>query len=51
MLARTKQALYAALAERLQMECGLRGQDLMSGNGKEDWGFGEGRAQFLVVDV
>lgn len=43
----TKQALYAAWAERLQMECGLRGKDLIvmvSGNGKEDlevWG-GEG---------
>lgn len=26
------------------------GQDLMSGNGKEDWSFGEGRARFLVGD-
>lgn len=36
------------------MECGLRGQDLIvtvSGNGKEDWSFGEGRAQFLVGDL
>lgn len=29
--------LYAALAERLQMECGLRGQDLIvMVSGKED---------------
>lgn len=52
--AKTKQALYAALAHRLKEECGLGGNDLIvtcSQNEKEDWSFGYGRAQFLTGEL
>lgn len=52
--AKTKQALYAALAERLKAECGVDGNDLIisvSRNEKEDWSFGNGRAQFLTGEL
>ena len=52
--AETKQKFYAALAERLNTECGLRGEDLivtMSANTPEDWSFGFGRAQFLTGEL
>lgn len=52
--AKTKQALYAALADRLKAECGLDGNDLIvtvSRNEKEDWSFGNGKAQFLTGDL
>ncbi|WP_240613253.1 tautomerase family protein [Brachybacterium endophyticum] len=46
-----KQAIYARLAERLG-EAGLvRPEDLIvsvAENGREDWSFGHGRAQFLT---
>jgi phenylpyruvate tautomerase PptA (4-oxalocrotonate tautomerase family) len=48
--AEQKQAAYARLAERLSAECGVKPTDLIVsvvGNGREDWSFGEGRAQFL----
>ena len=38
------------LASALAQETGLRGEDLIvtcNSNEKEDWSFGEGRAQFL----
>ena len=52
--AKVKQALYAALADRLKAECGLDGNDLIvtvSRNEKEDWSFGNGKAQFLTGDL
>ena len=52
--AKTKEALYAALADRLKAECGLDGNDLIvtvSRNEKEDWSFGNGEAQFLTGDL
>jgi len=52
--AATKQKLYGAIAERLQEECGLAGDDLfisVNRNEKEDWSIGRGRATFLVGDV
>ncbi|SMQ49278.1 unnamed protein product [Zymoseptoria tritici ST99CH_1A5] len=52
--AETKQALYAALAEQLKKECGVEGNDLIvtvSRNEKEDWSFGNGRAQFLTGEL
>jgi hypothetical protein len=52
--AATKQATYAALSEALGREAGLRGEDLIvscSGNTKEDWSFGFGRAQFLTGEL
>lgn len=49
-----KQAVYAALAERLG-EAGLvRPEDLVVSvveNGREDWSFGHGRAQFLTGEL
>ncbi|KQQ43058.1 tautomerase family protein [Nocardioides sp. Leaf307] len=48
--AEQKQALYRALADRLEEHCAVSPQDLIvsvSANEKEDWSFGEGRAQFL----
>ena len=45
-----KEASFAALAKRLQAECGVQGYDLIiavSGNLQEDWSFGYGEAQFL----
>ncbi|KXT15359.1 hypothetical protein AC579_2208 [Pseudocercospora musae] len=52
--AKTKQALYAALAEKLKEKCGLDGQDLIvtvSRNEMEDWSFGHGSAQFLTGEL
>ncbi|KAK4954498.1 hypothetical protein LTR10_007929 [Elasticomyces elasticus] len=46
-----KQTTYAALAERLGTECGVKGNDLIiscSENKREDWSFGRGEAQFLT---
>lgn len=45
-----KQALYRALATRLEESCGIASTDLIVSvveNQREDWSFGEGRAQFL----
>lgn len=52
--AKVKQATYAALAERLEAECGLKGSDLIIScveNKPEDWSFGNGRAQFLTKEL
>ncbi|KAL7948824.1 Tautomerase/MIF superfamily [Trichoderma barbatum] len=49
-----KMAMYAALGERLEKECGLKGSDLLisvTPNTKEDWSFGYGRAQFLTGEL
>ncbi|KAK7728064.1 hypothetical protein SLS57_002534 [Botryosphaeria dothidea] len=49
-----KQAVYAALAERLEKECGVPGSDLIvsvAANTREDWSFGLGRAQFLTGEL
>lgn len=49
-----KQALYRTLAERLEQRCGLAPSDLIvavSGNGRDDWSFGLGRAQFVEGDL
>ncbi|MCW2848811.1 MAG: 4-oxalocrotonate tautomerase [Marmoricola sp.] len=46
-----KQALYAALAERLEERAGVRPEDLVVSvvaAEREDWSFGMGRAQFLT---
>jgi phenylpyruvate tautomerase PptA (4-oxalocrotonate tautomerase family) len=45
-----KQAAYEQLAKRLDAECGVAPTDLIisvTANGREDWSFGLGRAQFL----
>lgn len=52
--AKTKQVLYAKLAEELKKETGLEGGDLIvtvSRNEKEDWSFGNGVAQFMSGDL
>lgn len=49
-----KQALYARLAHRLEADCGVAPTDLVvsvAANGREDWSFGLGRAQFLEGDL
>ncbi|GAB7343035.1 hypothetical protein MBLNU457_g1124t1 [Dothideomycetes sp. NU457] len=49
--AQNKQELYAALADRLAADCGLKKTDLIvscSENKPEDWSFGMGQAQFLT---
>jgi phenylpyruvate tautomerase PptA (4-oxalocrotonate tautomerase family) len=49
-----KKALYARLAERLESDCGVAKTDLVvsvAANGREDWSFGLGRAQFLEGDL
>ena len=49
-----KEALYAALAERLSERGQVRPQDLIVSlveNTKEDWSFGLGRAQFLTGEL
>ena len=49
-----KQALYAALAERLQDKTGLAPTDLVvsvTENTRADWSFGLGRAQFVVGEL
>jgi phenylpyruvate tautomerase PptA (4-oxalocrotonate tautomerase family) len=49
-----KRAVYAALAERLEADCGLAPTDLVISvveNTPADWSFGLGRAQFLEGDL
>ena len=49
-----KQALYAALAERLEAKAGVAPTDLVVSvmeNTHTDWSFGLGRAQFLEGDL
>ena len=49
-----KRAAYARLAERLEIEVGLRPSDLIVSvvaNERADWSFGLGRAQFLDGDL
>jgi len=49
-----KRALYAALADRLQSQAGVRPEDLVVSvvaNSRADWSFGMGRAQFLEGDL
>ncbi|WP_010533127.1 tautomerase family protein [Brachybacterium squillarum] len=49
-----KQAIFAALAERLAQEDLVRPEDLVIsivGNQREDWSFGHGRAQFLTGEL
>ncbi len=52
--AEQKQALYAALAERLEEQAGVRPEDLVVSvvaAEREDWSFGMGRAQFLTGEL
>ncbi|CZR51977.1 related tautomerase yrdN [Phialocephala subalpina] len=52
--AEMKQATYAELQKRLEVDCGVPGTDLIisaSRNEREDWSFGMGRAQFLTGDL
>ena len=52
--AEQKQALYAALAERLERDAGVRPEDLVVSvvaAEREDWSFGLGRAQFLTGEL
>lgn len=52
--AEQKKAVYAELASRLDAQCGVRPEDLIvsvTPNGREDWSFGLGRAQFLEGDL
>ena len=47
----TKRKAFLALAKALDTQCGLNGEDLViscAGNGREDWSFGHGEAQFLA---
>ena len=49
-----KQALYAALAQRLSERAGVRPEDLVVSvvaAEREDWSFGLGRAQFLTGEL
>jgi len=49
-----KKAAYAELARRLETDCGVRPDDLIvsvTANGRADWSFGRGRAQFLEGDL
>ena len=49
-----KKALYAALADRLEADAGVRPEDLIvsvTENTRSDWSFGLGRAQFLEGDL
>ncbi len=49
-----KTAAYAALAARLEAECGVRPEDLVvsvTANERADWSFGRGRAQFLTGEL
>lgn len=49
-----KQAIYAALAERLGAAQLVRPEDLIVSvvhNDREDWSFGHGRAQFLTGEL
>ena len=49
-----KQAMYRALADRLEQRTGLDPQDLIvsvTENTREDWSFGLGTAQFLTGEL
>ena len=49
-----KKAAYEQLAKRLDAECDVAPTDLIVSvvaNGREDWSFGLGRAQFLEGDL
>ncbi|MGA8996187.1 MAG: tautomerase family protein [Nocardioidaceae bacterium] len=49
-----KKAVYRELAARLEQHCGLAPTDLVVSvvtNGRDDWSFGLGRAQFLEGDL
>lgn len=49
-----KRAAYAELARRLHSDCGVAPTDLIVSivaNGRQDWSFGLGRAQFLDGDL
>lgn len=49
-----KRAAYAELARRLEEDCGVLPTDLIVSvvaNGRQDWSFGLGRAQFLDGDL
>jgi phenylpyruvate tautomerase PptA (4-oxalocrotonate tautomerase family) len=49
-----KRAVYRELASRLRDDCGIAPTDLVVSvvtNGREDWSFGLGRAQFLEGDL
>lgn len=49
-----KKAAYRELARRLEEQCGIAPTDLIVSvvaNGRQDWSFGLGRAQFLEGDL
>lgn len=49
-----KRAAYRELASRLEADCAINPADLIVSivtNGREDWSFGLGRAQFLDGDL
>lgn len=49
-----KRDAYRELARRLEADCGIQSSDLIvsiSANGRQDWSFGFGRAQFLDGDL
>ena len=49
-----KKAAYRELASRLEKHCGIAPTDLIVSvvaNGRQDWSFGLGRAQFLEGDL
>jgi phenylpyruvate tautomerase PptA (4-oxalocrotonate tautomerase family) len=49
-----KKAVYRELADRLEARCGIAPTDLIVSivsNGRQDWSFGLGRAQFLEGDL
>lgn len=49
-----KVAMYETLGERLENECGLKGNDLLvsvTPHAKEDWSFAYARAQFLTGEL
>jgi phenylpyruvate tautomerase PptA (4-oxalocrotonate tautomerase family) len=49
-----KRAAYTELATRLEAKCGVDSTDLIVSivaNGRQDWSFGLGRAQFLDGDL
>jgi phenylpyruvate tautomerase PptA (4-oxalocrotonate tautomerase family) len=49
-----KKAVYRELADRLQARCDIPPTDLIVSivsNGRQDWSFGLGRAQFLEGDL
>lgn len=52
--AKQKKLFYQLLAERLEMECGIKSNDIMvsiTSNGAADWSFGFGKAQFLTGEL